>query len=49
MQEIFPEESEPLNEIDDVIDTLVIKMSRDLLNDIPAGDPRWAEAKSCGR
>ncbi|XP_069672597.1 nuclear pore complex protein Nup133 isoform X3 [Periplaneta americana] len=45
VNEIFPPEEEPVIDIDAVLDTVVVKVSQDLINDIPAGDPRWAEMR----
>lgn len=38
---LFPEEGEVKNEIDNVLDKIVISLSQELLNDVPASDPRW--------
>jgi nuclear pore complex protein Nup133 len=42
---MFPPEEEPIIDIDAVLDTIVVKVSQDLVNDVPAGDPRWTEMR----
>lgn len=49
MNQIFPPEEEPIIDIDAVLDTVVMKVSQDLVNDIPAGDPRWTETRVPGK
>lgn len=46
--EMFPPEEEPVIDIDAALDTIAVKVSEDLVNDIPSGDPRWAEMKAPG-
>lgn len=46
IEDLFPEHTETINEIDNVIDTVIVKVSEDLINDIPAADPRWSEVRS---
>lgn len=48
MNQMFPPEEEPIIDIDAVLDTIVVKVSQDLVNDIPAGDPRWIEMRVPG-
>jgi hypothetical protein len=43
VNQILPPEEEPIIDIDAALDTIVINVSQDLVNDIPAGDPRWTE------
>jgi hypothetical protein len=45
---MFPPEEEPIIDIDAALDTTVVKVSQDLVNDIPAGDPRWIEMRVPG-
>jgi hypothetical protein len=46
---MFPPEEEPIIDVDAVLDTAVVKVSKDLVNDIPAGDPRWIEMRVTGK
>ncbi|XP_021913246.1 nuclear pore complex protein Nup133 [Zootermopsis nevadensis] len=48
VSEMFPPEEEPVIDIDAALDTIAVKVSEDLVNDIPSGDPRWAEMKAPG-
>lgn len=48
VNQMFPPEEEPIIDIDAVLDTTVVKVSQDLVNDIPAGDPRWIEMRVPG-
>jgi hypothetical protein len=48
VNDIFPSEEESVIDIDAVLDTVVLKVSQDLINDIPAGDPRWMEMRVPG-
>ena len=41
--ELFPEMSVPVGNQPSELDTLVVKLSQDLIDDYPASDPRWAE------
>ncbi|XP_057660912.1 nuclear pore complex protein Nup133 [Diorhabda carinulata] len=43
LNELFPVDSYTLPSINSTLDKLVIQMSKDLLDDIPAGDPRWTK------
>jgi hypothetical protein len=45
---MFPPEEESVIDIDAAVDTVVLKVSQDLINDIPAGDPRWMEMRVPG-
>jgi nuclear pore complex protein Nup133 len=45
---MFPPEEEPVIDIDAALDTIVVKVSQDLVNDIPVGDPRWVEMRPSG-
>jgi hypothetical protein len=48
VNEIFSPEEESVIDIDAALDTVVLKVSQDLVNDIPAGDPRWVEMRVPG-
>jgi len=48
VNDVFPPEEESVIDIDAVLDTVVLKVSQDLINDIPAGDPRWMEMRVPG-
>jgi hypothetical protein len=48
VNEMFPPEEEPVIDIDAALDTTAVKVSEDLANDIPSGDPRWAEMRPSG-
>lgn len=39
---LFPYEEEPAVDVDASLDVIVSRVCLDLINDIPAGDPRWA-------
>ncbi|XP_067007277.2 nuclear pore complex protein Nup133 [Anabrus simplex] len=41
INELIPPGVDPLNDIDSELDVTVINMSRDLIDDFPASDPRW--------
>lgn len=47
INEMFPIDETP-NQVDAALDLVAIKVSLDLINDIPAKDPRWADMKSTG-
>ena len=49
VNDLFPPEEESAIDIDAVLDKVVLKVSHDLINDIPAGDPRWMEMRVPGR
>ena len=34
--------------VDNLLDNVIVKVSEDLLNDIPAGDPRWSDENQVG-
>lgn len=48
INEMFPIDETP-NQVDATLDLVAIKVSLDLINDIPAKDPRWADMKSTER
>ena len=48
INEIFPPEEEPVIDIDAAVDSIAVRVSQDLVNDIPVGDPRWTEVKPTG-
>ena len=48
IKEIFPlEEASP--QVDSALDLVAIKVSLELIDDVPAKDPRWADVKSSGK
>ena len=47
--ELFPEMSVPVGNQPSELDTLVVKLSQDLIDDYPASDPRWAENARSGK
>ncbi|XP_063220927.1 nuclear pore complex protein Nup133 isoform X2 [Bacillus rossius redtenbacheri] len=46
LDSVFPLEVEPVIDIDARLDTVVVSVSRELVNDAPSGDPRWAQEDS---
>ncbi|KAG7207192.1 hypothetical protein KM043_008877 [Ampulex compressa] len=42
LSQLFPLQEEPVMDIDATLDTLVLKVAKDLIDDYPANDPRWA-------
>ncbi|RZC40660.1 nuclear pore complex protein Nup133 [Asbolus verrucosus] len=48
LNEIFPLDTSKLPGIDSLLDKVVIMMCRDLLDDTPAGDPRWSKETPLG-
>lgn len=47
INEMFPID-EASSQVDATLDLVAIKVSLDLINDVPAKDPRWADVKSLG-
>lgn len=43
LSELFPLQEDPVMDIDATLDTLVLKVAKDLIDDYPANDPRWAQ------
>ncbi|XP_034193341.1 nuclear pore complex protein Nup133 [Osmia lignaria lignaria] len=41
LSQLFPVQEEPVMDIDATLDTLVLKVAKDLIDDYPANDPRW--------
>ncbi|KAL7299771.1 hypothetical protein TKK_0007518 [Trichogramma kaykai] len=41
LSELFPMQEEPVMDIDAPLDTLVLKVAKNLIDDYPANDPRW--------
>lgn len=35
--------------MDSVLDTVVVKVSKDLIDDVPVKDPRWADHKTTSK
>nr|XP_033334871.1 nuclear pore complex protein Nup133 [Megalopta genalis]XP_033334872.1 nuclear pore complex protein Nup133 [Megalopta genalis]XP_033334873.1 nuclear pore complex protein Nup133 [Megalopta genalis] len=42
LSQLFPLQEEQVMDIDASLDTLVLKVARDLIDDYPANDPRWS-------
>lgn len=42
LSQLFPLQEEPVMDIDAILDTLILKVAKDLIDDYPANDPRWA-------
>ncbi|XP_043261312.1 nuclear pore complex protein Nup133 isoform X2 [Colletes gigas] len=42
LSQLFPLQEEPVMDIDASLDTLVLKVAQDLIDDYPANDPRWS-------
>ena len=47
INDMFPVDDTPA-QVDATLDLVAIKVSLDLINDVPAKDPRWADVKSSG-
>ena len=45
LTELFPMQEEPVMDIDAVLDRLVLQVAKNLIDDYPANDPRWANRK----
>ncbi|GLH11927.1 Nuclear pore complex protein Nup133 [Gryllus bimaculatus] len=45
LRELFPDDSAEVNPI---LDSVVVRLCRDLINDAPMSDPRWADVKPGG-
>ncbi|XP_051164575.1 nuclear pore complex protein Nup133 [Leptopilina boulardi] len=41
LSQLFPLQEEPVMDIDANLDTLILKVAKDLIDDYPANDPRW--------
>ncbi|GAB1864344.1 Nuclear pore complex protein Nup133 [Camponotus japonicus] len=41
LSQLFPLQEDPVMDIDATLDTLVLKVAKDLIDDYPANDPRW--------
>ncbi|CAH1116722.1 unnamed protein product [Phaedon cochleariae] len=48
LNELFPHENAPSTSINSALDKCVVLLCKDLLDDIPAGDPRWNKVASAG-
>lgn len=48
LDSIFPPHAERKVEVDSPLDLVVIQVSKDIIDDIPASDPRWSETHSTG-
>lgn len=49
VKELFPRKEVPLSDVDSPLDVAVVKVSQDLIDDIPARDPRWMDMKTSSR
>lgn len=43
LSELFPLQEEPVMDIDATLDTLVLTVAKNLIDDYPANDPRWTD------
>ncbi|XP_036140660.1 nuclear pore complex protein Nup133 isoform X2 [Monomorium pharaonis] len=41
LSQLFPLQEDPVMDIDTTLDTLVLRVAKDLIDDYPANDPRW--------
>ncbi|KAI4497473.1 hypothetical protein M0802_007484 [Mischocyttarus mexicanus] len=41
LTQLFPLQEEPVMDIDAILDTMALKVAKDLIDDYPANDPRW--------
>jgi nuclear pore complex protein Nup133 len=48
LQAIFPSDSSKLPGIDSLLDKIVVMMCKDLMDDVPASDPRWNKETPVG-
>ncbi|EFA05993.1 Nuclear pore complex protein Nup133-like Protein [Tribolium castaneum] len=48
IDELFPPDASKLPGIDSLLDKVVIMMGKDLIDDTPAGDPRWSKDHQVG-
>jgi hypothetical protein len=48
LDSIFPPQTERKVEVDSPLDLVVIQVSKDIIDDIPASDPRWSESQGTG-
>lgn len=46
VRELFPRSEFPLSDVDSPLDVAVVKVSQDLIDDIPAKDSRWVDMKT---
>ena len=44
VEELFPHGLPPSEEPNSTLDTLVARLSQEMIDDFPASDPRWAES-----
>ena len=42
-------QEEPVMDIDALLDTLVLKVAQDMIDDYPANDPRWANHRDLSK
>ncbi|XP_012252662.2 nuclear pore complex protein Nup133 [Athalia rosae] len=43
LSDLFPLQEEPVMDIDSILDTLVLTVAKNLIDDYPANDPRWTD------
>ncbi|KYM94728.1 hypothetical protein ALC62_14709 [Cyphomyrmex costatus] len=43
LSQLFPLQEDPVMDINATLDTLVLKVAKDLIDDYPANDPRWSQ------
>ncbi|EZA47610.1 hypothetical protein DMN91_012410 [Ooceraea biroi] len=43
--QLFPLQQEPVMDIDATLDTLILRVAKDLIDDYPANDPRWTHLR----
>lgn len=41
LSQLFSPQEDPVMDVDPTLDTLILKVARDLIDDYPANDPRW--------
>lgn len=46
VKELFPRKEVPMSDVDAPLDIAAVKVSQDLIDDIPARDPRWTDMKT---
>ena len=49
VRELLPRKEIPYSDIDGPLDVAVVQVSQDLIDDIPARDPRWVDLKTSSK
>lgn len=49
VKELFPKKEIPISDVDSPLDVAAVKVSQDLIDDIPARDPRWVDMKTSSK